>query len=161
MTPRTKSPKNNNIFEQASIRLTTWVGSTTSIIVHTLVFFGIFGLYFFNIALDQILLLLTTAVSLEAIYLAIFIQMTVNRNTESLEEVEENIDEIQEDVEELEKDVDEIQGDIDEIQEDVDEIAQEESKEQQQEQRINITMETIKADVEKLMRDIETLKAQK
>ena len=39
--------------------------------------------------------LLTTAVSLEAIYLSIFIQMTVNRNTQSLEEVEEDIEGIQ------------------------------------------------------------------
>jgi uncharacterized protein YoxC len=53
---------------------------------------------------DLLLLILTTVVSLEAIYLAIFIQMTVNQNTASLREVEKDIDAI-------EKDVDEIQGD--------------------------------------------------
>lgn len=46
------------------------------------------------------MLILTTAVSLEAIYLAIFIQMTVNRTSESLEEVEEDIEDLQEDIEE-------------------------------------------------------------
>jgi peptidoglycan hydrolase CwlO-like protein len=70
------------------------------------------------------LLVLTTALSLEAIYLAIFIQMTVNANTASLREVEEDIDEIQEDVEELGEDLDEIQEDIGEIQEDVEEMSE-------------------------------------
>lgn len=69
---------------------------------------------FFGYTLDQILLILTTAVSLEAIYLAIFIQMTVNKTTQSLEQGEEDIDEIQEDVEDIQEDVDEIQEDVDE-----------------------------------------------
>ncbi|MEK7616618.1 MAG: hypothetical protein AAB414_01025, partial [Patescibacteria group bacterium] len=44
-----------------------------------------------------------TWLSIEAIYLAIFIQMTVNRNTQSLEEVEEDIEDIQEEVSEEEE----------------------------------------------------------
>jgi peptidoglycan hydrolase CwlO-like protein len=68
------------------------------------------------------LLVVTTIVSLEAIYMAILIQMALNRNTQSLVAVEEDIDEIQEDVEEIQEDVDEIEKDIDEIQKDVDEI---------------------------------------
>ncbi len=56
-------------------------------------------------------------VSLEAIYLAIFIQMTVNRNTQSLKEVEDDIDDIQEDVEELGEEVGDISEDIEDIQE--------------------------------------------
>lgn len=51
---------------------------------------------------DKVLLILTTAVSLEAIYLAIFIQMTVNRTTTSLAGVEKDIGDIQEDVDSLE-----------------------------------------------------------
>jgi len=77
-----------------------------------------FALEFFGIDFDTILLILTTAVSLEAIYLAIFIQMTVNQNTRSLQAVEQDIDEIQEDVDEFQTDVDEIQVDVDEIEKD-------------------------------------------
>ena len=77
-----------------------------------------FGLALLGVRLDTILLVLTTAVSLEAIYLAIFIQIAVNQNTQSLQGVEEDIDEIQEDVDEIQKDVDEIQEDVDEIEKD-------------------------------------------
>ena len=89
--------------EKISFKLTDWVGTPVSLIVHTLFFAGIFALRKFGITTDYLLLILTTAVSLEAIYLSIFIQMTVNRNTESLEEVEEDIEGIQEDVDEDEE----------------------------------------------------------
>lgn len=89
--------------EKISFKLTDWVGTPASLIVHTLFFAGIFALRKFGITTDYLLLILTTAVSLEAIYLSIFIQMTVNRNTESLEEVEEDIEDIQEDVDEDEE----------------------------------------------------------
>lgn len=103
-------------------KLTEWIGSTQSIVFHTIFFMGIFSLRLWGIPSSDILLLLTTIVSLEAIYLSIFIQMTVNRHTAELEEVSEDIEEIQEDVDEIQKDVDEIQEDVGEIQEDVDEI---------------------------------------
>ena len=70
----------------------------------------------FGFSSSDILLVLTTIVSLEAIYLSIFIQMTVNKHAEELEEVSEDIEEIQEDVDEIQKDVDEIQEDVEEIQ---------------------------------------------
>lgn len=82
--------------EKISFKLTDWVGTPLSLIVHTLLFVGIFALRYFGVTTDYILLILTTAVSLEAIYLSIFIQMSVNRATESLEEVEEDIEDIQE-----------------------------------------------------------------
>ncbi len=106
-------------------RVTTWIGSRSSLLFHTAYFIASFiavGLKL--ISLETMLLALTTFVSLEAIYLNIFIQMTVNKNTASLREVEEDIDEIQEDVEELGEDVDEIQEDIGEIQEDVEEMSE-------------------------------------
>jgi len=109
-------------FEDFSKKLTYWIGSPQSIVFHTLFFIGIFCLRFFDFASSDILLILTTIVSLEAIYLSIFIQMTVNRQSEELEEVSEDIEEIQEDVGEIQKDVDEIQEDVDEIQEDIEEI---------------------------------------
>ncbi len=122
-----KRPKN------ISTKLTTWIGSTSSIVIHTLFFIGMFCLRFINIPIGDILLILTTLVSLEAIYLAIFIQMTVNRHSEDLVEVSEDIEEIQEDVEEIqedvegiEKDVDAIQEDVGELQENIEEISEEE-----------------------------------
>lgn len=104
-------------FEDFSKRLTRWIGSPQSIIIHTIFFIGIFGLRFFGVAASDLLLVLTTIVSLEAIYLSIFIQMTVNRHSEELEEVSEDIEEIQENVEEIQEDVDEIQEDIEVMEE--------------------------------------------
>ncbi len=120
---------------------TKWVGSRTSVVVHTIFFIGIFSLPFFGYKLDTILLVLTTVVSLEAIYLSIFIQMTVNQNTESLEEVEEDIEGIVEEVGEISEDIDEIQQDVDEIQEDVDEIA--------------VDVDEIQKDVDEIEKEVE------
>lgn len=115
--------KIDSMIEAFSEKSTRWIGSTTSLIIHTFLFIvvfvcGAFGFFDW----DTILLILTTAVSLEAIYLSIFIQMSINKSHTSLKEMEADIDEIQEDVDEIQGDVDEIQEDIDEIQEDVDEI---------------------------------------
>ncbi|MEO5635452.1 MAG: hypothetical protein ABIS26_00905 [Candidatus Paceibacterota bacterium] len=104
-------------FEDFSKKITRWVGSSQSIVVHTIFFIAMFSLRFFGVAASDVLLILTTVVSLEAIYLSIFIQMTVNKHSEELEEVSEDIDEIQEDVEEIQENVDEIQEDVEEIQE--------------------------------------------
>jgi len=97
--------------EKISIAVTNWMGSPASILIHSIFFIAIFGLWFFGFGIDQIMLILTTAVSLEAIYLSLFIQMTVNRNTQSLAEVERGLDEIEEDVEDISEDIDEIQED--------------------------------------------------
>ncbi len=119
----------DNKFEDFSKKLTRWIGSPQSIILHTIFFISIFSLRFFEVSSSDILLILTTIVSLEAIYLSIFIQMTVNQHAKELEEVSEDIEEIQEDVDEIQKDVDEIQEDVEEIQEDV---AEEEKELEQQ-----------------------------
>ena len=119
-------------------RLTAAVGSTTSLTIHSLIFVGFFlaalgGLLSWSL----MLLILTTLVSLEAIYLAIFIQITVNAHTQSLKEVEEDIDEIEED--------------IDEIQEDVEEMEEEERREE-------ASLEKLTAAVQQILKDIESLK---
>lgn len=101
--------------EKISIRVTKWIGTPWSIIIHTFLFGFIFSLKFFGVGTGDILLILTTAVSLEAIYLAIFIQMTVNRNTKALEEVEDDIEDIAEEVEDLGEDVEDIAEDVEEI----------------------------------------------
>jgi len=102
---------------------TRWIGSTASLIFHTIFFIVAFLLPALHVmSFDQMLLVLTTVVSLEAIYLAIFIQMAVNKNTKDIEIIQEDVEEIQEDIEEIQEDVDEIQEDVEEIQEDLDEI---------------------------------------
>jgi methyl-accepting chemotaxis protein len=130
-----KNTQTTSNLEKITIQITRWMGTTTSIVIHTIFFVVVFSLFFFGFTFDKILLILTTVVSLEAIYLSLFIQMTVNRNTESLEEVEEDIEEIQEDVEGVEDDIDELQkdfegveDDIDEIQEDVEDIGEDMDK---------------------------------
>lgn len=110
--------------ERTALAATRSVGSVPSIIIHTILFVGIFALQFFGFSFDQIMLILTTAVSLEAIYLAIFIQMSVNRQTARIEEVGEDVEEISEDVEEISEDVEELSKDIDAIQEEVKEIGE-------------------------------------
>src|SRR3990167_5311136 len=89
--------------EKLSFKMTQWVGTPTSLIIHTLIFIGIPSLSFFGFEFRTVTLLLTTWLSMEAIYLAIFIQMTVNRNTESIEDIEEDIEDIQEDIEDIEE----------------------------------------------------------
>lgn len=147
--------------------LTRWIGSPLSLIVHTLFFSGCFVLLAFGIELETVLLTLTTVVSLEAIYLALFIQMTVNRATTSLEAVEEDIAEIEEDVQEIhedvaeieksideiEEDVAEIEKDIDEIQEDVDDIEEQKKRDAAEGialQQIEVKLSAIVADLERL-----------
>lgn len=105
----TKNRTKFSIVENASFKVTKFVGTPLSIILHTLIFIGIFGLRFLGVNLEDILLILTTAVSLEAIYLAIFIQMSVNRTAEALEAVEDDLEDIQEDVEDISEDIEEIQ----------------------------------------------------
>lgn len=148
-------------FPAISLKFTNWVGSVSSLILHTIFFVGSFVLYFFGVDLEKVLLVLTTVVSLEAIYLAIFIQMTVNRNTQSLEEVEEDIDEIQEDVEEIEKDIDEMEKDIDEIQEDVEEIEKDDDEDDKHDNATMQSLTEIQTNLVRLMGDIETLKQEK
>ncbi|MFA6184785.1 MAG: hypothetical protein WCT51_01985 [Candidatus Shapirobacteria bacterium] len=101
--------------EEISEKLTRYIGTPLSIVIHTFLFVGIFSLKFVGFDMDKILLILTTIVSLEAIYLSIFIQMSVNRTTESLASVEKDIDEIQIDVDDIQEDVEELneEDDID------------------------------------------------
>ena len=109
--------------ERVAIGSTKYIGSPTSIVIHTIFFGSVFGLQKFGISFDQTMLILTTAVSLEAIYLSLFIQMTVNRQARQIDAVSDDVDEIQEDVEEISKDIDEIQEDVDSIQENSEEIS--------------------------------------
>ncbi len=117
---KTLSPFSKKV-EWFALDATRWIGSPMSLVVHTCLFIGAFLLIFFGVSLDQILLTVTTIVSFEAIYLSIFIQMTVNHQSLALHEVREDLWEIQEDVEEIQENVEEIQEDVEEINNDAEE----------------------------------------
>jgi uncharacterized protein YoxC len=147
----------NNKFDDFSKKLTASIGSTKSLIVHTILFIGIFSLRFFGVPVSDILLILTTLVSLEAIYLSIFIQITVNRQAKELEEVSEDIEEIQKDVEEIQEDVEEVSEDIDEIQKDVEEIQENVEEVSEDIDEIQKDVEEIQEDVEEVSEDIDEI----
>ena len=152
-----------SVLEKIANGIIWWVGSIQSLVFHTIFFIISFALPIFNIVeFEHMLLVLTTVVSLEAIYLAIFIQMSVNKSTEHIEdlkedvnEIQEDIDEIQEDIEEIQEDVEEIQEDIDEIQEDVEEINEDDDDEDHSERARTVML---KSKVSNNKNDIKNLK---
>lgn len=156
--------------EQRKIKLervadlaTRWIGSISSLVFHSVLFVVAFILPGMGIvSFERMLLVLTTVVSLEAIYLAIFIQMSVNKNSQDIEIIQENVEEIQEDVEEIQEDIEGIEEDIDEIQKDVDEIQEDiendtEAEELIEKQEVQ-TLANIQAILLKLQAEIEILK---
>ena len=152
-----------NPTQKFALSVTRAVGSPASIVVHTALFLGSFA---FAIAgylnWDKMLLILTTIVSLEAIYLAIFIQMTINYTTQELEEIGEDIEEVQEDIGEIQEDVDELQEDVEEISEDVEEMTEEEDSAEDAETHRKTeqkqTLGDIASDLRRLIEDVERLK---
>jgi uncharacterized protein YoxC len=111
--------------DRFSRRVTNWLGSPQSLLIHTVLFSATFFIGSLGIVNpDRVIAVATNLLSVEAIYLAIFIQMTVNKHSEDLEGVSEDIEEIQEDVGELQEDVEDIQKDVEEISEDVEDISE-------------------------------------
>jgi len=149
---------NKTSMEEMALKFTKWIGSTSSLVVHSIFFILCMILPLFGLDFDRVLLFLTTLVSLEAIYLGIFIQFTVNQSNENIKKVEEDIDEIQEDIDEIQEDVGEIQEDIDEIQEDVDEIEEGEEQEEKRDKHVAEVMINIQSRLELLIKDIEKIK---
>lgn len=149
--------------EQRKIKLekvadlaTQWIGSISSLVIHSIFFIVAFILPEMGIiSFERMLLVLTTVVSLEAIYLAIFIQMSVNKNSQDIEIIQENVEEIQEDIEEIEENIDEIQKDVDEIQEDIESETEEEELIEKEEAN---TLASIQNILLKLQEEIEVLK---
>jgi len=131
--------------EKMAVTVTRWVGSGSSLVIHTLLFAGSFlAVYTHIVYFDRMLLILTTVVSLEAIYLAVFIQMTLNLQGQSIAEVSADVGEIQEDVEEL-------QGDVEDIS--VEEFIEESEERQQQK-----VLASIRDDLQRLIGDVDRLK---
>ena len=143
-----KSPINR--LETVALSITRGVGSIWSVIIHTLLFSGAFLLVLFGFEFERVLLVLTTIVSLEAIYLSIFIQMSVNHQARALASVEKEIDEIAEDVEGIAEDVEGIAEDVEEIQEDVEEISKDVDE-------IQEDMEEIQEDIDEIQEDVEEI----
>jgi len=142
--------------EKIADKATKWIGSISSLIIHSIFFITAFALPVMGvISFEKMLLVLTTVVSLEAIYLAIFIQMSVNKNSQDIEIIQEDVGEIQEDIEDIEEDIDEIQKDVDEIQEDIESDTIEESAIERKEANALAAIQNI---LLKLQDEIEILK---
>ena len=138
--------------------MTNWIGTPSSLVIHTLLFIGAFSLQLLSVPFNDILLILTTIVSLEAIYLGIFIQMTVNRQAKQIEEVGVDIEGIQEEVKELGDDVEEISEDVEEISEDIDKI-QEEDENAIGEEKVQKVLTTIEGSLQKITEEMEAIKS--
>ena len=115
--------------ERISDAITDMLGSTASVIAHSLLFVAIFALHWLDVGIDEILLILTTAVSLEAIYLSIFIQRSTNRQGARIESA---VDEIRRNTEEAlvrlaaltKQEIDDVQGAVEDIEKTIEEVGQ-------------------------------------
>lgn len=136
--------------ENIAISVTRGIGSIWSVIIHTLLFAGAFVSILLGAELERVLLVLTTIVSLEAIYLSIFIQMSVNHQAKALANVEKDIDEISQDVEEIAEDVEEIAEDVEEIAEDMEDI-------QENVEDIQEDMEEIQEDLDEMQEEADVI----
>lgn len=114
--------------ENFALKVTKWIGSIWSLVIHTIVFVFFIVLILIGYSADKVMLVLTTIVSLEAIYLSLFIQMTVNKHSEHIEDISEDIDEMQEDIDDIQEDIEEISEDVEDIQEDIEELSEEEKE---------------------------------
>ena len=149
--------ENSTMLDKMADSVISWIGSTSSLVFHTLLFITSFLLPLFKVVeFEEMLLVLTTIVSLEAIYLSIFIQMSVNKSNKHKEVIKEDVNEIQEDIDEIQEDIDEIQEDIDEIQEDIDEIADDEDEDEHKEKAQKVIL---KSNVSNNKQEIKELKA--
>lgn len=147
---------------KTAISVTRWIGSPASLAVHTAIFVGCYLLAAFGyVDFAEMQFVLLSIVSLEAIYLSIFIQMTVNYTTQELAEVGEDIEEIREDVGVIQEDVGELQENVEEISEDVGEITEEEESleaaEEVRKAEQRKALGDIQTDLKRLMQDISRL----
>ncbi len=146
-----------NRLETLALSVTRGVGSVPSVIIHTILFISAFALVLFGFDFDRVLLVLTTVLSLEAIYLSIFIQLSVNYQARAIASVEKEIDEIAEDVEEIAEDVGEIAEDVEGIQEAHEEIQEDIEEIQKDVDEIQEDVEEIQKDVDEIQEDVEEI----
>lgn len=96
--------KKRSLLEIFSYKAQHWIGTPASLVAHTILFSSFLFSVLAGIDFSKMLLVLTTIVSLEAIYLSIFIQMGVNKYGARLKDVEEDVDDILEDTKDLTED---------------------------------------------------------
>lgn len=150
-----KTPLNKA--ETLALSVTRGIGSIWSVAIHTLLFTGAFVLILLGVDFDRVLLVLTTIVSLEAIYLSIFIQMSVNYQGRALASVEKEIDEIAEDVEDIQENVEEMQEDVEGIAEDMEEISHDVEEIQEDMEDIAEDVEDIQENIDDMQDEIEVV----
>lgn len=152
-----------NLIDKTANAVMWWIGSVSSLIAHTIIFISAFLLPILGlIDFDKMLLVLTTILSLEAIYLAIFIQMSVNKSNANIDDLKEDIEDIQEDIEEMSEDLEEISEDIDEIQEDIEEINdddEDDSNERAKNTMLKSNVATNKSEINLLKKELKMLQS--
>lgn len=162
-SPSTPTSQKRDLLERIALAAPRYIGSPISLVLHSIFFVGIFALQWIGYTFEEIMLILTTVVSLEAIYLSIFIQITVNHQARKLSEVSEDVEEISEDVEDISEDVEEISKDIDDIQEDVEDLGEEIEKDDQEyateRDQDKEKIKHIQNALEELLKEIKTLKS--
>ena len=139
------------IMQKWASNISRWIGSTASVTVHTIVFLISFMMPVLGmVSFDRMLLVLTTIVSLEAIYLSIFIQMSINMNNQNIEIIQEDIEELGEDIEEMSEDIEEISEDIEEISGDIEEIGEDIEE-------LGEDIEEMSEDIEEIQKDVDEM----
>ena len=109
--------------EKFAQKVTHWLGTPASLAFHTVFFFGML-LWCILDKKDRetLLLIFTLAVSLEAIYQMIFLQMTANKQGKELTEVKSTVAEVHESVETVQEAVETVQETVGEVQETMTEV---------------------------------------
>ena len=142
----------SNFIDSLTDRLMRAVGTTASLLLHTLIFlFFLSSHWFFGLDFDTILLVLTTVVSLEAIYLAIFIQRSVNQQSLRLNEVEEALDDVEESIDEVEETLDDVEEALDEAEEDIADIAKDTVKQMEE------PLDEVVAEMKKMLKEFKAI----
>lgn len=129
-------------------------------VTHSVLFLGALLLPLVGVDAQKVLLVLTTIVSLEAIYLSIFIQYSVNQHSEALTEVASDIDEVTEDVKEISTDVEGISSDVEELSADVEDISDnlEEHLGEDEPAQLKPSYELLERQVQVLLDEVQRLK---
>ncbi len=109
-----KKVNKNRKLETLALSISNAFGSIWAVLIHTILFVSAFIFIATGTDLNKVLLVLTTFVSLEAIYLSIFIKMSSNKQAKTLERVEKDMNAMVDDLEEMKKDVEEIREEVDE-----------------------------------------------
>lgn len=99
-----------------------WVGTPQSLIAHTIFFIVMISLPAVGVSWYFSMLVLTTTVSLEAIYLSIFIQMGVNRHADEQRETRKVLTDVQETIEDVQETMEDVQDVVEDVQETVEDV---------------------------------------